>query len=76
MYTVIGIERKVGKYEGREYDNTILHCSYEKKDVDGVCVVSIKVKTERIDYPLELGCTVSPLYDRFGNVVQLDVTNG
>ena len=77
MYTVIGIERKRGTYEGRAYDNTIVHATYEKASdenvtVNGQCVVTFKSKTE-VAQSICLGDLVSPLYDRYGNVVKYDL---
>lgn len=77
MYTVIGIEKRVGVYEGRAYDNTILHCTYEKPnatDVDGLCTAVLKIKTA-ICPAVKLGDGVDPLYDRYGNVAHLSVTS-
>lgn len=72
MYTIIGIEKRQGVYEGNAYDNTILHCTYKKQNVNGLCVLSLKVKT--VNAPdLKVGDNVNPMYDRFGNVVQLTI---
>ena len=73
MYTVVGVERKVGVYEGREYDNTILHCTYNKDKCEGVAVCSVKVKTSRLDEVVEVGASVSFLYDQYGNCARVDV---
>lgn len=72
MYTIVGIEKREGVYEGKAYSNKVLHCTYPKKDMEGVATVSIKIKT--VDCPeVTIGDTVSPLYDRYGNCVHLDV---
>ena len=73
-FKIVGIERKVGEYQGRTYDNTVLHCTYEKEHLDeGVAVSSIKIKTDRIDEPLQVGDVVSFFYDQYGNVLQVNV---
>ncbi len=73
MYTVVGKERKVGTYEGREYDNTVLHCMYEKEKCDGQAVFAVKVKTARLDEDVPIGAKVGFLYDQYGNVAKVDV---
>ena len=73
-FTIVGIERKVGEYQGRTYDNTILHCTYAKDAMDeGVAVSSVKVKTERIDESLQVGDIVTFYYDQYGNVLQVNI---
>lgn len=75
MYTIVGIEKRSGVYEGRAYDNTILHCTYMKQDATntlGLCVATFKVKSA-ICPTVNLGDSVDPLYDRFGNVAHLSV---
>lgn len=72
MYTIIGIENKNGVYEGKAYNNNILHCTYPKQGVDGICVVSLKVKA--VNCPaVAVGDHIDVLYDRFGNVVHVAV---
>ena len=73
-FKVVGIERKVGEYQGRSYDNTVFHCTYVKEQIeDGVAVASVKVKSERIDEPIQVGATVSFFYDQYGNVLQVNI---
>ncbi|MBQ8407720.1 MAG: hypothetical protein IJY39_02515 [Clostridia bacterium] len=73
-FKVVGIERKSGEYNGRPYDNTILHCSYAKDGIeDGFAVASVKVKTERIEAPIVVGDKVSFYYDQYGNVLQVNI---
>ena len=74
MYTIIGIEKRVGVYEGKAYDNTILHVTYSKDNtnVEGVCVASLKIKSANCP-SVALGDLVEPLYDKYGNVVHLQV---
>lgn len=70
MYTIIGIERKQGMYEGNAYDNYMLYCSYAKKGTDGVATVTFKVKTCNLGH-VELGQVITPYFDRYGNVIEV-----
>ncbi len=73
-FKIVGMERKVGEYQGREYDNTVLHCTYQKDSLlDGVAVSSIKVKSDRINEPLQIGDVVTFFYDQYGNVLQANI---
>ena len=73
-FKVVGIERKSGEYNGKSYDNTILHCSYVKDGLDDGCAVAyVKVKTERIVEPIAVGDKVSFYYDQYGNVLQVNI---
>ena len=76
MYTIIGIEKREGVYEGTAYNNTILHTTYKKENaenVNGLCVSTLKIKTA-ICPPVAIGDSVDPLYDKYGNVAHLSVT--
>ncbi len=76
MYTIIGIEKREGVYEGNAYNNTILHCTYTKENaenVQGLCVTTLKIKTALCP-SVKLGDGVDPLYDKYGNVAHLSVT--
>lgn len=70
MYTIIGKERKTGIYEGNVYDNTLLHCSYDKKNCEGVAVVTFKVKTANL-CDVTIGQVIMPFFDRYGNVIEV-----
>ena len=74
MYTIIGIEKRVGVYEGKAYDNTILHVTYPKDNANvvGVCTAILKIKTANCP-SVAVGDRVDPLYDKYGNVVHLSV---
>ena len=76
MYTIIGIEKREGVYEGTAYNNTILHTTYKKENAEncnGLCVATIKIKTA-ICPSVAVGDSVDPLYDKYGNVAHLSVT--
>lgn len=74
MYKIIGIERRTGTYEGKNYDNMILHVTYHKEaaEVKGECVATLKIKTALCP-ALNLGDSVDALYDKYGNVAHLSV---
>lgn len=72
MYTIIGIERKLGQYEGYNYDNTLLHVTEPiVKNGSGVRVSTIKIKTALLDEVMELGFVVEPLFDKYKNCIRL-----
>lgn len=76
MYTIIGIEKREGVYEGTAYNNTILHTTYKKENaenVTGLCVSTLKIKTA-ICPSVAVGDSVDPLYDKYGNIAHLSVT--
>ena len=73
-FKIVGIERKSGEYNGRAYDNTILHCTYSKDGLeDGFACASVKVKTERLEEPIVVGDKVSFYYDQYGNVLRVNI---
>lgn len=74
-YHIIGIGRKSGEYEGKKYDNTYLYCTYPNDGVEGLAVVAVKVKTDRLNgqYAELLGKDVSFLYDQYRNVELVQV---
>lgn len=72
MFKVIGISTSEGEYKGFAYNNTILHCTYENKGVNGLAVKPIKVKSSIFAVcPCDVGDVVDFYYDRFGNVTQV-----
>lgn len=75
MTRLVGIERKQGEYEGRPYDNHVLHCVTDEKTkawVAGDMTFTVKIKSA--DFPLifdkdiECGDAIIISYNRFGNV--------
>ncbi len=75
MYEIIGIEVRQGVYEGKAYDNTVLHTTYKKENAEnlmGLCVAVLKVKTA-ICPTVKVGDCVVPLYDKYGNIAHLSV---
>lgn len=72
MYTVIGIERKIGNYEGYNYDNTLIHVSEPiTRNGDGVRCSTIKIKTCNLDEVIELGFVIEPYFDKYHNCTKI-----
>ena len=73
--TIVGLERKQGKYQGREYDNMVITCLLpypEEKQAEGSFAETIKVKTALFEeYDFTLGDEITALYNKFGQVVEL-----
>lgn len=71
---VVGIERKKGEYEGKEYDNTYLHGLAWKANEDSVAFMvndTWKIKTEKM-HPVNVGEIIEATYDRTGKIVSFD----
>lgn len=75
MVRVSGWERKSGEYEGRAYDNYVLHCVTDEKSrgwVAGDLTFTVKVKAE--DFALVFDSSICPgdaifiQYNRYGRV--------
>lgn len=77
MYTVVGIVHSKGEYNGNSYDNYNLHCIRDSKpntDEDGHITEVIKVKSDLfLDSSIIIGSIISPFYDKYGRIVQLNV---
>lgn len=75
QYEIIGFQHKIGEYNGKSYDNHVFSCirrgDSEKQEVGDIAVL-IKVKTSNLNGHIPcVGDTVTPVYDRFGQVVSL-----
>ena len=73
-YTVIGRQHKVGIYNGINFDNLVFSCVYdadEKKGEVGQIAVILKVKTSLLSVVPDVGDVISPVYDRFGHIIDL-----
>jgi hypothetical protein len=69
---IVGIGRSSGTYEGHNYDNTILHCTYDDEKVTGVATVKLKVPTKvYMADPVKVGDSVIAFYDRWSKVCEL-----
>ncbi len=73
-YTVIGYQHKVGTYNGVNFDNMVFSCTSpadEKKGEVGDIACILKIKTSLLQSVPDVGDTVTPVYDRFGHIVDL-----
>lgn len=74
-YTVIGYQHSSGEYNGVVYDNYNLSCTRaasEDKDECGEIAVILKVKSSVFnDNVICVGDVITPLYNRFGQIVSL-----
>ena len=67
---VVGLRHSTGEYNGRTYDNMLVHCTYESKEMEGLGAIVLKVKTDAfLNAPCKIGDMVEAVYNRFGNVV-------
>lgn len=73
-YTVIGYQHKVGTFNGINFDNmvfSVVSPADEKKGEVGQIASVLKVKTSLLTSMPGVGDEVSPVYDRFGHIVDL-----
>lgn len=72
---VIGIERKKGTYEGREYDNIVLTCTApypEEKEASGYFAETVKVKySVFVETDIDINDDIIVNYNKFGQVKEL-----
>ena len=81
----LGVVEKQGNYNGQEYHNVTLYCTADEKDFStsikkryGDVVTELKLKYQDfldIAVPMDkiVGQQVKPIYNRFGNVVEVKV---
>lgn len=76
-FEIVGIQQKRGEYEGRAYDNTLLHALSTNVNIIGKQASTIKVKTVVFQNILkDCGCASDGLigkiaditFDRYGNL--------
>lgn len=88
MYKIVGIQRKTGNWQGRDYDNINFHCLNDTPSTPtiagSVCEI-IKVKhalinqvfggliTNDSDYRDLIGMEIIPFFDRYANVVRAEI---
>lgn len=73
---VVGIERKTGTFEGKKYDNTYVHATYDldaTKGGEGFGVVKTKIKTCDLHCEISVGDDVTFFFDRFGNAIGCEI---
>lgn len=68
-YKLLGIGHSSGEFKGNNYDNFLLHCSYESEKINGVGTKVIKVKSSVFtSNPLKIGESFDVNYDQYQNV--------
>lgn len=87
MLKVIGIQTKVGEYQGHKYDNIVLHCvcTDEVDTLKGDTTKIVKIKRANLDRVFLgkiktdeqltslIGKQIYPLYDDYKNCIRCDV---
>ena len=75
-YNVVGILHRSGQYEGRDYDNYNIQCTYERTDLNnlsGLLVDTIKIPASIYRNDIALGNVLVPSYDRYGRLQSYEV---
>lgn len=90
MLTIIGVQRKTGEFQGREYDNIMIHCSEDNPSTPTICgnvCETLKVKTSSIreafdglvtcdsDWRELVGQKIRPYFDRYGKVIRCELVS-
>lgn len=73
---IVGYEIQKGEYQGKEYNNVRLYIQSDiSRNGFGIRCSYVKVKRDLLPIALDniLDCTVQFMYDRFGNVVQVNL---
>lgn len=81
---VIGIQEKLGKYEGHEYHNFILHCTKEEDGSLGLVTELVKIKAFDVntvfdrcmgsaDWKNLIGKEIKYFCDKYGKVIDVRV---
>ena len=71
-FEVVGIGRAAGEFEGRKYDNTYIHVTYQSDKITGVGCKTIKVKSSIFDRnPVCPGEIIDINCDQFGQVKEI-----
>ena len=88
MLKLVGVQRKFGEYEGKNYDNVMLHCTQDcptTPTIAGDTVEVIKIKAVRIrdvfdglistdtDWRSLIGAELEVFYDRYGSAQKITV---
>lgn len=63
--TVIGKQRKVGNYEGYDYDNTTIYATIEGEKVEGLKCGEFKFKTAKLPDSIGIGDTIEVYYNQY-----------
>lgn len=88
MYKIVGIQRKTGNFQGRDYDNINFHCLNDEPSQPTICgsvCEIIKIKHALIpqifgglissdsDYRDLLGMALVPYFDKYANVIRAEI---
>lgn len=81
---VIGIQQKVGSYQGVAYDNIYLHCTYKDSNAFGELTELVKIKSSLVseafghnmtssDWHELIGKEINSYCNKYGNVIHVEV---
>lgn len=71
-YKLVGVSSSSGNYEGHDFNNIILHCTYEHSKINGVGAKAIKVKAPiYTTNPIKAGEYFDVNYDEYKHVKQI-----
>lgn len=69
MFTVVGIEKVGGEYEGRSWSGRRFHVTHEKRGCDGLAVDGVYCPDSIPDSAVvKVGDTVDFMYNKYGRV--------
>lgn len=74
IYKVEGIERKVGVYQDRPYDNTYLHLTtneFLKKEFIGRACSVVKVPTSLLPQTITENSVIDLQYNAYGKILSI-----
>lgn len=72
--TVIGLSSGAGQFEGKDYDNVYIHCTYKNAKVNGLGVTVLKVRRTVFDEnPVEIGSVFEESYDKYSRIKSLSL---
>lgn len=73
---VVGLARRKGDYQGTPYDNMMIYAlrpADESKGEQGQIAEVIKIKYENYSALIDVGVTIRPIYNRYGQVVDIEI---
>lgn len=89
MLTVIGVQQKQGEYQGKPYNNYILHCTKEDESGNSFGVISeqVKVKASKVveifghtmtpsDWDELVGKEIRVFYNKYGTADEVRIIEG
>ena len=76
---ICGIAHREGEYNGQKYNNYMLHClrnADEGKGEIGQISEVLKVSSSVFEglVGIDVGVNVLPLYDKFGRIIDLNIS--